>query len=124
MKSENSLKFEKIIPILGPFHQQLSFIYCICKRFRGSGISDVLVSAGVIAEGWSSSVTDSGNALGLAGNSRGYLTSSADGGLLRFNLLSKILRFTADVSRVPCSVNAALYFVDMAGAYCDIQTDN
>ena len=81
-------------------------------------------AAGVIAEGWSSSVTDSGNALGLAGNSRGYLTSSADGGLLKFNLLSKILRFTADVSRVPCSVNAALYFVDMAGAYCDIQTDN
>ena len=51
LKSENSLKFEKIIPILGSFHQQLSFIYCIYKRFRGSGISDVLVSAGVIAEG-------------------------------------------------------------------------
>ena len=51
LKSEKSLKCENIIPILVPLHQQLSFIYCIYKRFRGSGISDVLVSAGVIAEG-------------------------------------------------------------------------
>ena len=40
-----------IIPIFGPFHQQCSFIYAIYKRFRGSGISDVLVSTGVIVEG-------------------------------------------------------------------------
>ena len=51
LKSENSVQFENIVPVLGPFHQQLSFIYCIYKRFRGSGIADVLVSAGVIAEG-------------------------------------------------------------------------
>ena len=51
LKSENSAQFENTVPVLGPFHQQLSFIYCIYKRFRGSGIADVLVSAGVIAEG-------------------------------------------------------------------------
>ena len=42
------------------------------------------------------------------------------------NLLGKTLRFTADVSNVPCSNNAALYFVSMSGTspdgYCDIQT--
>ena len=50
LKAENSQKFEDIIPILGPFHQQCSFIYSIYKRFQGSGISDILVSAGVIVE--------------------------------------------------------------------------
>ena len=59
----------------------------------------------------------------IAGNSRAYVTDTA-GGLLKFNLLGKIFRFTADVSSVPCSVNAALYFVSMTGVYCDIQTDN
>ena len=48
MKSENSAQFENIVPVLGPFHQQLSFIYCIYKRFRGSGVP---VSTGVIVEG-------------------------------------------------------------------------
>ena len=48
MKAENSQKFKDIIPILDPFP---SFIYSIYKRFQGSGISDILVSAGVIAEG-------------------------------------------------------------------------
>ena len=41
------LKSENIFLVLGPFHQQLSFIYCIDKGFRGSSIADVLVSAGV-----------------------------------------------------------------------------
>ena len=51
LKSENSVQFKDIVPVLGPFHQQLSFIYCIYKRFRGSGIADVHVSADVIVEG-------------------------------------------------------------------------
>ena len=52
LKSENSVQFEKVVSVLGPFHQQLSFIYCIYKRYCGLGIIDVLVSsAGVIAEG-------------------------------------------------------------------------
>ena len=44
------LKSENIVPVLRFFHQQLSFTYCIYKRFRVSGIADVLVSAGGIAE--------------------------------------------------------------------------
>ena len=34
LKPENSVQFENIVPVLCPFHQQLSFIYCIYKRFR------------------------------------------------------------------------------------------
>ena len=33
LKAENSDLFDKFVPILGPFHQQLSFIYSIYKRF-------------------------------------------------------------------------------------------
>ena len=51
LKSENAALFNKILPFLGPFHIQISFIYAMYKRFQGSGISDVLVAAGVIAEG-------------------------------------------------------------------------
>ena len=45
------LKSENIVLVLGPFHQQLSFIYYIDKGFGGLSIADVLVSAGVIVEG-------------------------------------------------------------------------
>ena len=51
LKSENSDLFSKIVPFMGPFHIQMSFIYAIYKRFKGSGLSDVLVTAGVIADG-------------------------------------------------------------------------
>ena len=51
LKSENATNFGKILPFMGPFHIQLSFIYAIYKRFKGSGLSDVLVAAGVIAAG-------------------------------------------------------------------------
>jgi hypothetical protein len=51
LKNENPNKFAKILPFLGPFHAQCSFISAINKRFTGSGISDILVAAGVIAEG-------------------------------------------------------------------------
>ena len=44
------LKSENIVPVLRSFHQQLSFMYCIYKRFRVSSIADVLVSAGGIVE--------------------------------------------------------------------------
>ena len=49
--SQKTVHFQNINPVLGPFHQQLSFIYCIYKGFRGSGIADVLVSPGVIVDG-------------------------------------------------------------------------
>ena len=51
LKAENPDKFKNIVPILGAFHQQMSYIYAIYKRFLGSGISDILVAAGVIVEG-------------------------------------------------------------------------
>lgn len=51
LKSENPEAFNIIVPFLGPFHIHGSFIYAISKRFGGSGLSDILVAAGVIAEG-------------------------------------------------------------------------
>ena len=50
MKAENPESFKDIIPILGAFHQQN--IHAICKRFKGSGIADTLVAAGVVVEGY------------------------------------------------------------------------
>ena len=51
LKSENPDKYSKLIPFLRLFHTQMSFIYSIYKRFQGSGIDDVLVAAGVVADG-------------------------------------------------------------------------
>ena len=51
LKSENPTQFGKILPFMGPFHIEMSFIYAIYKRFKGSGIADMLVAASVIAEG-------------------------------------------------------------------------
>ena len=51
LKSENPLLFQLIIPFMGPFHIHMSFMSTIYKRFKGSGLSDVLVAAGVIAGG-------------------------------------------------------------------------
>ena len=39
------------IPILGAFHQQMSYMHAIYKRFMGSGIADTLVTAGVVVAG-------------------------------------------------------------------------
>ena len=47
---ENCPKFDKIIPVLGSFHTQCSFIYVINKRFSGSGLSDIIVSANIVAD--------------------------------------------------------------------------
>lgn len=51
LKSENPNLFTNITPILGAFHQQMSYIHAIYKRFKGSGMSDTLVAAGVVVEG-------------------------------------------------------------------------
>ena len=40
LKAENPEMFKDIIPILGPFHQLMSYIYAIYKRFKGSGMAD------------------------------------------------------------------------------------
>ncbi|KAK1899167.1 hypothetical protein KUDE01_018689 [Dissostichus eleginoides] len=46
LKAENPEMYKDIIPILGAFHQQMSYIYAIYKRFKGSGMADTLVTAG------------------------------------------------------------------------------
>eukprot|EP00794_Sanderia_malayensis_P017851 gene17851-19634_t len=51
LKYENAEQFDLIVPFLGPFHTQCSFMSAINKRFKGSGLSDVLVAAGAVAEG-------------------------------------------------------------------------
>ena len=50
LRNENKEKFKKIIPILGPFDTQVSFITAINKRFSGSGLSDIIVAADIIAD--------------------------------------------------------------------------
>ena len=50
LRNENKKKFNKIIPILGPFHTQVAFITAIAKRFEGSGLSDIFVSASIITD--------------------------------------------------------------------------
>ena len=50
-QTENLDKFLNIVPIIENFHQQMSYIYVNYKGFLGSGISDLLVSAGGIVEG-------------------------------------------------------------------------
>ena len=47
LQTENLDKFPNIVPMFGTFYQQMSYIYVICKRFLGYGISDLSVSAGV-----------------------------------------------------------------------------
>ena len=49
LRNENKEKFNKIIPIYGPFHTQVAFTTAITKRFEGSGFSDIFVSASIIA---------------------------------------------------------------------------
>jgi len=51
LKAENSVKYHNIVPFLGPFHTQCSMMSAIYKRYKGSELEDVLVAAGVIADG-------------------------------------------------------------------------
>ena len=51
IKYENQELFDRILPFLGPFNTQCSFISAINKRFNGSGLSDLLVAVEVVAEG-------------------------------------------------------------------------
>ena len=103
----------------------------IPKLFAGG--FDGSPNAGFAAAYGTATVGSSGS-LSLVGNSRAYLVEDmARGGMgsayKRLNLLGKRLRFTADVSQVPCSTIAAFYFVSMdaaaisPGGYCDILSD-
>ena len=51
LKNENPTKFKLILPVLGTFHTQMSFLSAIYKRTNGSGLSELLVAAGLIADG-------------------------------------------------------------------------
>jgi hypothetical protein len=52
LKAENSELFRDIIPILGAFHQQMSYNYAIYKIFKASGMAETLVvAAEVIVDG-------------------------------------------------------------------------
>ena len=50
LRNESKEKFNKIIPILGPFLTQVAFITTIVKRFEGSGLSDIFVTASITAD--------------------------------------------------------------------------
>ena len=83
-------------------------------------------------EPWSAplSIPGGSHVVTLHGNSRAVLTDLASHAKAKFNLLGKTLKFTVDVSSVPCGTNAALYFVSAnelqwgnpVGEYCDINT--
>ena len=51
LKYENKEKFKAVLPVLAPFHTQVSYMYAIFKRFNGSEIGDLVVNAGLIADG-------------------------------------------------------------------------
>ena len=50
IRNESDGRFNKTIPILGPFHTPVAFITAILKRFKESGLSDICVLAGIIAD--------------------------------------------------------------------------
>ena len=51
LKYENKEKFRYVLPGLSPFHTQCSYIYAIFKRIEGSEVRDLVVKAGLIADG-------------------------------------------------------------------------
>ena len=40
-----------IIHIIGTFHQQMSYIYALHKRFKCSGLNNILATAGIVVQG-------------------------------------------------------------------------
>jgi hypothetical protein len=50
-KTVVKLKAETPVQLQVAFHQQMSYIHAIYKRFKGSGIADILVAAGAIVKG-------------------------------------------------------------------------
>jgi len=51
LKYENPDKFKLVIPVLGSFNTQMSFITAINKRKKECDIADLVVAEGVIAQG-------------------------------------------------------------------------
>ena len=48
VKHENPVLFEKILPVLGGFHTACAFLATIYRRFKGSGLEDIAMSAGIV----------------------------------------------------------------------------
>ena len=103
--------------------------------FITSSVLDEAVNPGLVEELWShppSTCDDAatcGEAAKLTGDTRAYMYTEFTRAkrFQRFDLRGRTLRFTVDVSRVPCSVNAAFYFVagntqDEFDTYCDMNT--
>ena len=51
LKNENVERFDKVIPVRGSFHLEMAFMNTIYKRFDGSGLSDMIVAAGIVEQG-------------------------------------------------------------------------
>ena len=43
--------FKTVLPVLAPFHTQGSYMYAVFKRIEGSEVGDLVVNAGLIADG-------------------------------------------------------------------------
>ena len=48
IKNENPALFEKVFPVLGGFHTACAFLSVIFRRFKGSGLEDLAVAAGIV----------------------------------------------------------------------------
>ena len=51
LKLENPEKFKKILPVMGGFHAQNAFMATIYKRFKGSGIFQLVHASDLLEEG-------------------------------------------------------------------------
>ena len=51
VKSENPEEFKLVLPILGGFHIQMTFLRTIFSRFNGSGLAALAVASGIISAG-------------------------------------------------------------------------
>ena len=48
VKNENQGGFQNILPVLGGFHTQTTFIATMYRRFKGSDLEDLAVAAGIV----------------------------------------------------------------------------
>ena len=51
VKNENQGDFENILPVLGDFHTEGAFMATMYRRFKGSGLEDLAVAAGIVEAG-------------------------------------------------------------------------
>ena len=68
-------------------------------------------------ESWSGPNQYEGTTVQVQGNSRAYLRDFDGGDYVRFDLTDSVMRFSLDLSNVPCGVVAAVYLVAMGSRY-------